>query len=420
MQSNNCSKKFSLIAAFAIILIGEFAEHGRTGILLSIAFLLTAVYSYLCEESQLFYFMLLLVAPNRILTLGPISAPSIVMLVGVFRMVLQKRFRIKPRFLFLSFLLLSVSLLTYINGASQLFSSAKIIIVLCFIYMYTETKHISQTYIELTEACATGCILTSLLTIAINPSSLYDSFRFSLTGSGGENVLGILCAIMALNLIYIVLYSDVNRLKYITYVGVLVIVGLLTGSRSALICLLIGFIGIFFISLFKRSFKQAFVLLLITFAIVIIGYYSMQGDNIISIYIERFIYRSQKRANNDISNGRYELWAQYIDVFKNNSRILFFGGMDIKKYGINIVAHNMIIEQLACYGIIGSIILVSLYLGVLSGIKELGGAKYRLVSSATVPMIALLIVSFFSHTLLGIPQTMMLLICALGIMEEKE
>ena len=152
--------------------------------------------------------------------------------------------------------------------------------------------------------------------------------------------------------------------------------------------------------------------------IFIIIYIVSKGNNLISIYIDRLIYRMQRLEDNDISNGRFELWDLYLNIFRENSSILWLGGMDYTKFGIEMVAHNMIIEQLAAYGIIGSFILFILYLNIFLNIKIKSNSTIRIVSAGVIPLLSFLIISMFSHTLLGVPQTIMLYISAYGILEE--
>lgn len=411
-----------LFMAIVVIFIGIIARRVESDNLLLTAFVISAFYSITWNINGLLPFVLLLMASNRVLTIGSISLPTFVMIIGCIRIAFNGKMRIKldNNFKICSILLIFESFFTYFNGSFQIFSSIKIIVMLYFIQSYVPKGNVNSIYIKMIEACSTGCIITSFLTMIINPSSLNENYRFSLTQTGGENVLGILCAIMALNLLYILLYKKIdNSLKYIVYITIIGIISLLTGSRSAILALLIGILGIFVVACIRHNFKQIILMVLFTSIIVVVLYFVLNRENIIATYADRFIYRMQKLSGTDISNGRFDIWAQYFSVFKHNPWILWFGGMNIAEFNIDMVAHNMIIEQVSMYGVIGSFILLAMYLITYRIIRVKSGSKTRIFSAGVIPLLTLLIVSMFSHTLLGLPQTMMLYTSAYGILEGR-
>lgn len=411
----------TLIIASMVVVIGIIAEKSESVFFLGTALLLSTVYACFCNKNYLLIFTLLLIAPNRILTIGPISAPTLVMAVGAVRAAISGKIRLRRTFIISSILLMFVSIFTYTNGNPQVLPSVKIIVVLFFIYSYTETEDMRMTYATLVDACATGCVISFLFTLLLNPASLYGGLRFSMTGGGGENVLGILCAVMILNLLCIILYGKKKkRIKNIAYIVILGVAALMTGSRSALLALLIGIIGIVVVAFCRLHIKQVSLILFFAICAALVVWFSMQSDNVISGYIDDFIYRAQKLARTDISNGRYELWAAYYDVFRTTPAILWLGGMNISDFGIDFVAHNMIMEQIAAHGIIGSIIIFVMYANVYYGIMLSSRTRIKLFSVKSIPLVTLILISMVSHTLLGVPQTMMLFLSAFGIMEVRK
>ncbi len=416
------NKKIILICiATIVILIGQLAEIRNSSLLLFFALSLAAIYGMFCDISLLVGLVLMFIAPNRLLTFGPISAPAIVMLVGVIRLSWNGKLHVRLNAIIWSVLMIILSIMTCFNGRSQIIGTFKIFVVLYFIKIYFANDRIDKHYIELVESCSLGCIISSLLTLALNPSALYENVRFSLTGTGGENVHGILCAVMFLNNLNIILYKDDRRrgIHIIGSVG-LALICLLTGSRSGVICVAAGLFGFFIFSCLRLRLKQAFILLLFSGVAAIIAYSLMQGNNIIADYVQRFIYRTQKLSSGDISNGRFDIWKMYISALKANPLVLLFGGMDSTSYGIYTVAHNMIIEQIAGYGIIGSLIITLLYIETYRDLAYASKSIIRFSSTGIIPIIAFLIISMFSHTLIGISQTMMLFISACGILEANK
>ena len=420
MQHKERRRLVLLCVAISTNLLGHLAEAHNSELCLVAALALTLIYASTCNNEQLASFMLLLVAPNRLLTLGPISAPALVMLVGVVRMSMGGKSKISREALICSILILTTSILAAINGRSQLLSSIKVLIVLCFIRMYFPSTRPTKRYIEYVENCSLGCIITSTLALVINPRLLTENVRFSLTGSGGENVLGILCAVMIINLLIIVFYrNDQRKVVHVASAISLLLVCFLTGSRTAFLCLIIGIIGICVLACIKLQFKHAFYLILLVVAVGGLAHLILNGNEVVTDYVQRLVYRTQKLANSDISNGRFEIWKAYFEVLKSNPRILWFGGMNQASFGINIVAHNMILEQLVEYGIIGSFLILILYCVTYSDVINASDSRARALSEGMVPVIALLVASMFSHTLIGIPQTMMLFVSAYGLLEAK-
>ena len=410
----------TLLTGIGVILLGTISVRSGSRNYILAALIMVGGYSFICDKSHMFEFTLLLLAANRVLTIGSISAPTIVMIIGSARMVRNGKLKMRIPLFIGSIVFLILSTFTYINGVSQLLSSLKTLIVLWFISTYTDTFDIKVTYVNLVVVCATGCLITALLTMFIDPSSILENYRFSLTGSGGENILGILCSVFDLNLMCIVLYGRMrNHARYFVYIAILTLIILLTGSRSAMLCLFVGIVGIFLMALLKQNYKQIILILLIAGIAAAIIYLALRDRNILSIYIDRFMNRNQKYMRSDISNGRFALWSMYLSVFLENPLLLWFGGMDYSLYGIPNVAHNMIIEQLAGYGIVGSAAALFLYNTVYHDIKTRSGTRAVLISPRSIPLISFLIASMTSHTLLGVPQTMMLCISACGLLEGK-
>ena len=412
----------TVLSAFLVIMLGVIAERSESNSYLAIAIVIGGIYSVCCKTSELFMFLLLLIASNRLLTIGEaISMPFVIMIIGCIRMILNERMALRIPFIIGAILLIMESFLSYIfiNNYISVFLSIKILIMLYFIQSYTDTIDIKKTYIRLVDACATGCIMTVTLTVIINPSSIFENYRFSLTGQGGENVLGILCSIMALNLLCIALYKNIkNRKKYLMYIVMLILIALLTGSRSALLSFLIGFVSIYLMACIRFGFRQVFMLFVFATIVVIVLNFILVGDSVLSVYTERFIYRMQKLQSTDISNGRFGLWISYFNVFYENTVIFLLGGMDYMLYGIKQAAHNMIIEQVASHGILGTFIISLLYFSVYRYVKKRSHSKIRWFSTGVGPLLSLFVVSMFSHSIFGIPQTTMLFISAYGILEE--
>lgn len=413
LNKTQCTIFVSLI----IILIGQLSNIVGGNAVLIFSIIITGIYSLICPKDQLLNLTLLLIASNRVLTIGGISAPTVVMMMGVFRLLLNNNLKLRKSMVVAIIILYAFSFITYLNGYSQLLQTTKILIVILFIRNYMGCFSINDMYSNCLEMCTIGCIITCILSILINPSTFYGNTRFSLTDGGGENVLGILCSMNAINLIICILNSKkINKIKYYIYTIFLIIICFITGSRSAIAILGISVFLLIIITSFNLRIKTLVKLLICLLLLIVFFLLLYINNDVFSTFIDSLIYRSQKLANVDISNGRFELWIQYINIFKNNIRFVLFGGLNYYSYGIELVAHNMIIEQIAAYGILGSIVLIYLYLDTFREMKLKFKGNSKMNYIQIIPLTVFIMISMVSHSLLGVPQTMILYICSLCIL----
>lgn len=418
MNSLSLKKKTVYIAmACIVVVIGQVAKIVGSDAITIVALICTAFFAFCCKKEDLFGFFILFIASNRLLTYGPISAPTIIILVGLFKNVGCVR-KINRKFAIQSFFLVVLSVMTIINGESQFFDAIKIIFTLLFVMTYVDSKTPEIAYLDYLSFCSYGCVVPSAVAIVMNPSSLQENSRFALAGNS-ENVLGILCGILIINIICVLLKSEAkNKFEFLCLAVAMLFVGFLTGSRSFLLVIGVGVIvivGILVIRLKMRGFFKIFILVVMAGGIAWIVF---NNNSFIQSYTNQIIYRITKLQGMDVSNGRYELWEQYYSVLISHPMLLLFGGMSITAFKIPYVAHNMILEQIAAYGIIGSILLIIMYLNVYKYIRK-NSNTHIVFSEMHASLIALLVVSMVSHTLLGVSQTIMLLISGLAILGRK-
>ena len=93
--------------------------------------------------------------------------------------------------------------------------------------------------------------------------------------------------------------------------------------------------------------------------------------------------------NDDVSNGRFDIWNQYINTFNNNPILWFIGIGDFKKHGIEMMAHNFLIEDIANYGIVGCTLLYSCCILTYRKLKRRFSSKnsYYLLLPFFIPII---------------------------------
>lgn len=178
--------------------------------------------------------------------------------------------------------------------------------------------------------------------------------------------------------IYLVLYSEIKNLiiKYTLLIAIALEI-LITMSSTAILCNLLVILILIFdrLSYFvksknyrigvKRLLTGIAVIALITVAVVCI---KKMPDSILSDSINRFL---QKIAGMNVglsesTTGRSDLWTKHIHIFQNDAGIWrwLFGGFFITDRGFDpryftVVSHEVYVDSLLCFGLVGTAIYVA-------------------------------------------------------------
>lgn len=411
--SMGVSEWAKIIAVALYLLMAQIVSDLHSPIGIAVCMALAAVVTLSLSRYETLAFMLVLTASNRLLTLGPISVLSIVAIAYIIKFIIFSK---KASSLGRNFILLSLSLLLFSCvqagielSFSPIFSNVKIIIILIAIVDMFNHAIGFETLCNLNRFFAFGIIIGALWSLLLDPSSLKESTRFTLGNESGQNVLGIACAFSLTVFVSVILRRGFSFTDLL--MGVLLLsIGLMTGSRSFVLGAAIGVIVAAIGAISKISFKVFARLILGLLLVLIFGYTVISNIPYILNYLTVAIERIVNPKNGDISNMRFDIWQQYIEVFEANPLFLLFGTSDLKRYALDIVAHNCVIEQLASHGVLGSLIVVPLYIISLRSVcREIAKTGMLGTSIAsTAPLMVLFAASMFSHTLLGIPQTTML------------
>lgn len=143
--------------------------------------------------------------------------------------------------------------------------------------------------------------------------------------------------------------------------ALLLVAGLMTGSRGFLLSLAV-LIVLYFISGLARSRVRMLGSLLIGLVAIIVGlYYS----GLLPFLVDMF---NGRMDTTDVSNGRLDLYSEYLAILLSNPLILLLGvGLVVYPTKINelfhtdlLMVHNSIIEVFVIWGIVGFLILAVL------------------------------------------------------------
>lgn len=347
---------------------------------------------FISKEYNLLW-MLSLLPANRLLTIGGISVLSILMITCITQEFFNGKTKI-PQGIMVG--ILGLLILACFNN--DFLGIAKMIVLL--LYLYLVFQDLDVDIFSLLDYFCLGVLFSGLFGLIFDRTSLTDFGRFTLAKQGGQNIYGLFAAIA----ISFYLFNIQNRnlgVRAYFGIGFLMIMGLLTNSRTFILGVAVIAI-IFAIENLgpKNILKLFFAILVVIGAYYFLNKVSFINSSVLSI-IDRFLHPK----NGDLSNGRTDLWMNYIDIFRNNCKILLIGSKDYSQYNVSLVAHNMLIEQIADYGIIGFVIISLSYISIYKHLQFNVGSinKYSKAS-----IISLVVMGLVSHSFYSIPQAILL------------
>lgn len=144
----------------------------------------------------------------------------------------------------------------------------------------------------------------------------------------------------------------------------------LTGSRSGILLLVCASMWTMCLVLIQGTIrKKQFFLAIGTFGIVLL----VLGVALNPSIQESIVYMIRKTIQpkgGDISNGRFILWTDYLTRWQEKISWILLGGGSYSNLKMNSMAHNMYIEQLTQFGIIGNFLILSMYYIVYRNVKK--------------------------------------------------
>jgi len=225
-------------------------------------------------------------------------------------------------------------------------------------------------------------------------------FRMTFKGNDPNDFSALLIALGAFS--YYLVFKSISKLW--TFVGIvstiLVVYSvLLTGSRGGMLTLV--FTTILTLLLFsKRNFKRSILVIFFLIFFVLALFYSNLID--FNFIYERFF----GKYITDISSltaGRTDWWKAAFEAFKQKP-LLGYGGsrsaslwINFNKYGEAKVMHNIYVEILIQYGIVGLTVFLSLIIRLLVDLKNLLKLNKKQATDTTyliIPFISLASILF--------------------------
>lgn len=246
------------------------------------------------------------------------------------------------------------------SGFSALTTMITMAAGLLMLYFLRNTKVDAKTAIT---AFALGIVFASALALMKDSFPLISTLvsdaalkidageyasRFSgLVGNPNYYTMDI---IMALSALVVFLYSKKIPQKYMWYMLLLSALGIMSVSKSFLICWII-LLAIWLILSLRQGIGGAIRYVLIA-ALCLVGVYILAFDSV-NLYLFRLAQDSEGELD-DLFTGRLDIWKGYLEIIFSNQKILLFGN------GLGTMAdfgrgtHNTYLDALFNLGIVGS------------------------------------------------------------------
>jgi O-antigen ligase len=362
--------------------------------------------------------LVFLLPANRLLTIGPVSVLLIMILVLFARSlgsIIGRRLEPKQSgtgtFPAFAFALVLFSFTPHDGGLPLVLQTTKTILTLWTLWAVFEADRKLSTTLSWIVHAGVGVVSAALLSLAFRTEILEEDLRLSVTEEGGENALATAAAVILFLLILAVRRRQIRAwyLLGLLAAGVAA-VGLMTASRGFLLGLTIGLAVLLIHDLIKLDYGS--IGRGIVLGVTTAGTIWLLGLWTLAPRLELVIDRVINPKNDDISNGRLDIWADYIDYFRQNPFELWAGVGNYTKIANGLAAHNAILEDIAAYGLIGLMIILGTYFSWLFALAKPGAGTQM---ASAVPMLVLFSVSMASHTILGLPSTILLFLCAASL-----
>ncbi len=282
----------------------------------------------------------------------------------------------------------------------------KAVLVVLFILFFTNEEEVFFSTISIIYKAAlffyTGIVVAALTSFIIRERG----GRFQIINND-PNILSIEIAfVLGVFSICFFRLEMMSTRKYMIFTISLICLSVMCGSRGGL--LLIGFVitESLLLNIYKIN-KFIFLLFFIVLGLIVI-FVSDFGQTAVKMLINR----SQALVNNNnFSNGRIELWKQYIGELSKNKMLWFLGMGDYSLYGMENVAHNFLIEDIAGNGIIGTGLIYYIYIVLFRKAIHnilIAFPKRKCDSYFLLPFVCPILGGIVLHGLTSIPNTYML------------
>ena len=367
------------------------------------------IYLFNKKQSDFAKATVFLIYAGDLLQLAGISITSILTFVIVGRIFLTSK-TCNEKFFKASIVLMGYGIWHILNrDFYTVFLLIKTIVLLYFIWICVLKPNVSCARVyDLLQYMIIGCIITILFSWMFN-FYLLNGLRWGISEATGINNTAILTGITFTICLLMVMRCRGN--KKIFWLG-LIISGSacgLTGSRTGFLLIGCSLLWIFVYIFLYGDMNKKLKIVLLAVCLISLGIAVFAMSESIRNTIFYMLSKTLEPKNGDISNGRFELWGEYLKRWKDNILWIILGCGTYTNMGMDTMAHNMIIEQLVQFGLIGNGILIYLYYIIYKKMDLLWKDKRNKKSHpyTRIIVINILIAGMLSHVFIGLNNTML-------------
>lgn len=414
-RKNSAKYVSTMCVIFSALLFGRAASNVLLYVFASVS-LLVFLFS---SVSHCFSFLLFLLplAPILKVDANGMSFFTVLFFVYVLRMVFSKRMLNKN--VFISLFIFAFYAFCF-SGLSQTTTIITMILGMLMIYYL----RIAEIDIDLSIlAFSFGIILSSILaslkdvfpivnTFVVSSSLRIDSEHYAdrFSGLQGNPNYYTLDIIMVLAFILVLMYRKSAKPIYVSCFVVLSVFGIMSVSKSFLVCWLLLIVCWFVLSVYqgvRKIFKFLMIALICSVVIYLYAYDS------INTYLFRLV-NDNSGSLESITTGRTVLWKSYIDAIFNDVKILFLGN------GLNTTissgrgSHNTFLESIFSLGIAGSGLLFI-------SIKSCTGkTKFKPIMLIPIMILVIRMLAIGILTYDNLWYYIAIIVCLFGYLEKSE
>lgn len=246
-----------------------------------------------------------------------------------------------------------------------------------------------------------GCLLMLCGMIVQYPFQTTEIGRFHAVLDDCNYTGGVSCVLLGIALLTYCYKLPLRNNRF--YMILAILIGLMSGSRGFMLSSAVLLAILLLTYSFKgRTAKIVLVFLLLLFAFYLL--YLLGFGPAVTVYdntIGRTMNLNESHQDGDfmdVTSGRTLLWAYYLDRASADSSLFYFGRgfynyFTIKNGGYGLAAHNMVVSSIVGVGVIGTIIMLIMYLAFyLRNVKKTQ-IKYKISFGSII--VAVLVCYFF-------------------------
>lgn len=220
-------------------------------------------------------------------------------------------------------------------------------------YFMFEVLLVTIKYLSFSALVSSGFRFGTLEDYVVGKPTLFDN----------ENMVGLFALVGVGILLVLLINGEKKKIQNILLIIYFSFFGLLTTSKTFIICLIFMVI-LFILYIYRLSFFKALGITVVTVTGVV---YAI--NTVLSNEVQRVILRFQAA---DLSTGRNDLLKEYNRyIFSDWKRVTFGIGLQnvVEKSGVHNSPHNATQELLLCWGIIGVVAMLVLTVIVLKNLR---------------------------------------------------